>query len=128
MKIFTEDTGSYESKVNFVDEQNSAVGYDLSQDCCEDADWFIIDKPLTLITLDLADTYRNRKPESMGGYLFDRDYICQVGDEDDGGAAIFRLTHPELKSMFLHLFNCHNGYYSHGFTYKFGNKEEEGYL
>ena len=42
MKIFDGDF----DKVNFVDENNVFVGYDLLQDCCEDANWFIADREI----------------------------------------------------------------------------------
>lgn len=48
MKIFTKENSNWDSKVNFVDENNVVLGYDLSQDCCEHADWFIADKPQLL--------------------------------------------------------------------------------
>ena len=32
--------------VNFVDENNTLIGYDMSQCCCEDADWFISEAQL----------------------------------------------------------------------------------
>ena len=28
-------------KINFIDENNVFVGYDLGQNCCENASWFI---------------------------------------------------------------------------------------
>ena len=44
MKIFTGDNTQWADKVNFVDDTNTMLGYDLSQSCCEYANWFIDDK------------------------------------------------------------------------------------
>ena len=41
MKVFDRD-----GKVNFVDENNVILGYDMNQNCCEDADWFITPRDL----------------------------------------------------------------------------------
>ncbi len=41
MKIFLEE----DVRVNFVDKNNVFVGYSLSQNCCENADYFISKQP-----------------------------------------------------------------------------------
>jgi hypothetical protein len=35
---------------------------------------------------------------------------------DDGGMAIFRIVKGSAEK-FIHIFNCQNGYYSHGFDF-----------
>ena len=35
MKVFDRD-----GKINFVDKNNVVLGYDMNQDCCENANWF----------------------------------------------------------------------------------------
>ena len=45
MKIITCDK-QYSYSINFVDENNVFVGYDLEQQCCEEADWFFTDNNL----------------------------------------------------------------------------------
>ncbi len=40
---------------------------------------------------------------------------------DGGGMIIFRLVNG-CEEKFLHLYNVHNGYYSHGFEVKVGGK------
>lgn len=118
MKIFTEGN-SYQDKVNFVDENNNAVGYDLGQDCCEDADWFITDRIIKGMTYEDCDKYRDCKElENIDNYNFDPTFILvEHHILDDGGSAIFKLKGNNLKTMYLHLFNSHNGYYSHGFDF-----------
>lgn len=119
MKIFN-NIKEWSSKVNFVDENNVFVGYDLDQDCCEYADWFISDKPENEIQ------ERVETSEEMGPWRFDRDYFQEVEnsrDLDEGRMVRFRLTNGK-EEKFLHLFNCHNGYYSHGFTFGVGDTVE----
>jgi len=65
-----------------------------------------------------------RQPKNLPGFLFDREYFQEVSDEetmDGGGMAIFRLVNGK-EEKFLHIFNSHNGYYSHGFTVEVGGK------
>ena len=120
MKIF--ETGS---KVNFVDENNVFVGYDLDSCCCEYADWFIKDTP--------QETYQNvgdEKPD-VSNFFFDKGFFQEVNNEsvfDGGGMAIFRLTDGG-KDLYLHIFNAQNGYYGHGFEFGVGNEViKEGVL
>jgi hypothetical protein len=121
MKIFHR-----ESKVNFVDKNNLFVGYDMHQNCCEDAGWFI-------------SSQKSENPDETGlegdfeGYVFDRDFIEIVYAPrlDDGGMVRFKLTKPESPDLYLHLYNVHNGYYSHGFEFTDKNdntKIKEGWL
>jgi len=35
---------------------------------------------------------------------------------------IFELVNDKNNSKFLHIFNSHNGYYSHGFTFECDNQ------
>jgi len=110
MRIFHK-TESWNSKVNFVDENDRFVGFDTDQYCCEDADWFIADTPQSTTQEDAI------QPEEMAGWLFDPDFFEEVngGEFDQGGMVIFRMCKGG-EEKFLHLYNCHNGYYSHGFT------------
>jgi len=111
MKIFTPKTAYWENKVNFVDDNNVLVGYDLSQCCCEHADWFIADEPTSHIrgNEDLPD---------LDGFQFDTEFFEEKAERhhDAGATAIFRMVNAAGEEKYLHLFNIHNGYYSHGFT------------
>lgn len=102
-------------KYNFIDSRDLFVGYDTSTDCCEDAGWFINDEP----------TSYNNRPQydntfNLEGYNFDiAGHVLGIKPEvsneglDEGGIVVFRLIHPDNKPLFLHLYNCHNGYYGH---------------
>ena len=114
MKIF-DDPKSWDTKVNFVDENNVVLGYDMSASCCEEFGWFIKDKPST--ERPEAD---NHILEGMEGYVFDPDFF--MGEtidpddypESDEHIVIFRIT-DGTNEKFIHLYNMHNGYYSHNF-------------
>ena len=112
----------HEDKVNFVDKNNVFVGYDLSQQCCETAGFFIHDKEI--------DVIQEKSIESVSDYVFDKTYFELVQLKDyESKIARFKLVAKGKKSLFLHLYNCHNGYYSHGFEFMNGKKiMKEGLL
>lgn len=127
MKIFDSNNTSWDSKVNFIDEENAFVGYDDYRCCCEHADWFLSKNEWT----DIPEKKEEYSEEYLAGYLFDRGYFKEVHDGeafDAGGMVIFRLT-KNSEELFLHLFNCQNGYYGHGFEFKIGEETiKEGCL
>lgn len=110
MKIFL----NLEDKVNFVDQNNTLIGYDLSQSCCEHAGWYISESKRT----DTDDKTALSITDGLDGYVFDSDYFEQVEGADvyDGGMVRFRLVEDGKPDLFLHIFNSHNGYYGHGFS------------
>ena len=117
MKIFNKTDG-WREKVNFVDENNVVLGYDLSQGCCESAGWFIRDQPSDVVCEEWTDGLLD-----MPGWVFDINFFKQVEDTGTsssfgggGGMVIFRIVKgPEEK--FIHIFNIQNGYYCHGFEF-----------
>lgn len=127
MKIL-DDNKVWGSKVNFVDENNIVLGYDLSQKCCERAGWFIADE----VTLDYKE-HEGKRP-TLDGWNFDAEYYKRLDGcepEEDGKwreIAVFRITNGDAEK-FIHLFNSHNGYYSHGFELEVGGtKIKDEYL
>lgn len=115
MKIFTKESG-WSEKVNFVDENNVLVGYSMAQHCCEQADWFISDR--------IEKEIKDKKEFDLTNYKFDINFFVESseGEYDELNIAIFRLINNKGSTLFLHLFNCHNGYYSHGFEFKNNNE------
>ena len=119
MKKFEKD-----GKINFVDENNVFVGFDFESSCCENADWFISDKEKNDISSKYPKFY-------ITSYIFDTKYFEKVecSDVSEGGMVRFKLICKDKPDLFLHLFNCHNGYYSHGFEAKInGVQWQEGSL
>lgn len=118
MKIFTENPKSWGRKVNFVDQNNTVVSYDLSQDGYEHAGWYVSEYIRTDTDEDRTTT------EGLDGYTFDREFFEQVEDADveDGGMVRFRLVKEGKHDLVLHIFNSHNGYHGHGFTVEHSGK------
>lgn len=140
MRVFEEDNGSFRERVNFVDENNVYVGYDMSQCCCEHAGYFFTLKaPDSATSMDPVDgddplikSMGLACKERLERYRFNVDYCVQLedGDCDNGGNAIFKLEAEGLPDLYLVLFNVHNGYYGHGFTFEVpqGTMRKDGYL
>lgn len=117
MRVFDDKKDS--GKVNFVDDNNVLVGYDIYQSCCEDAGWFF--------SFDASEPYSYDKDYGLGDYQkrkgkdkysFDPEYFdyVQSRDLDCGEQVCFRLIAEGEPDVFLHLYNAHNGWYGHGFT------------
>ena len=129
MKCFDSMSGKFWGhKVNFVDENNVFVGYDMEQNCCEHADWFV--------SADKDEQYSYDKHMNntfnFDGWYFDPSFFHKPdnGTHLDGGDHVtFRMVRGD-EEMFLHIFNSHNGYYGHGFQFGIVDGEiiEEGTL
>jgi len=132
MKIF-DQVWPFWSKVNFVDENNVFLGYDMETRSFEYAGWFIAD----VITNRIPNRRQYRFVENsrldvidMPGWSFDIEFFqeivgeCDDPDVDrfDTAVAVFRITNGPVEK-FIHLFNFHNGYYKHGFSIKVGEKK-----
>jgi len=125
MKIFDSSMGNWGDKVNFVDEENVFVGYDTGQKCCEHADWIIANKIVPYKDMEFDWATPNTE-----GYIFDTKYFNEIDEPDSDVSVIaFKLIHQDQVDLYLHIFNVHNGYYYHGFTFKDGDKViQEGEL
>jgi hypothetical protein len=129
MKIFEDQKNErgWGSKTNFVDDRNVVVGYDMEQDCCEHAGWFMApNKP------DACDPdTESKQPDDTEPYRFDPEFFEKLPSAksgtypalDSGAAVLFRLVADGLPDWWLVLFNAHNGYYGHGFTVTIGGVE-----
>ena len=63
-------------------------------------------------------------------FVFDPSYFVQleIHYDEAGGGAVFKLEH-DGESVWLCLYNTHNGCYSHGFDFSANNvKLQTGYL
>jgi hypothetical protein len=126
MKVFTEQNGYWESKVNFIDDNDVFIGYNMAQCCCEHADWFVANK------IAKVKPSKLNQPDELKGYNFDIEFFEELdylayedcnsyNALDEGGVAVFKITKGN-NEKYLHLFNCHNGYYGHGFEVKHGGE------
>ncbi len=127
MKIFTPEN-SFDCRVNFVDSNNVFVGYGMQQDCCEFAGWFISSQPEKTFTQNMMEGKCPENKFDVSEYVFDPNYheVYKVSRVDssyeDIYVAVFKLVHKNKPPLFLHLFNEHNGYYGHGFTFNLNLK------
>ena len=137
---------SFSGRINFVDDNNVVLGWDTDQSCCEHAGWYfsygrrwdtndkdsISIKELGDYTFD-ADFFETAKESALTEGKEDLLYhtygtlSSKYYNYDDGDLVRFRLSAPNKPVVYLQLFNVHNGYYGHGFTFKIGDsviKEE----
>lgn len=129
MKIF-DQVDPWPSKVNFVDEVNNiVVGYDMFQDCCEQAGWAIADRILT--DDECRGGFEGVGDDEVADYVFKTGEVedhPHSGEFEGGGLVTFELVHKdhpnsEKPTLYLNLWNVHNGYYAHGFSVLKDNKE-----
>jgi hypothetical protein len=106
-------------KVNFVDDNNVFVGYSMSRNCCETFGWFIskqkcVEKQENTDNTTLKVNFKYKK------YTFNKKSFVRVG-KDNNNMVIFQLKCKGKPSLYLHLYNYHNGYYAHGFEMQINN-------
>ena len=115
----------YGGHVNFIDDNDVFVGYDIHQDCCEEADWYIVDRiiPYSYGWSDDHIPQPDGVPD-VCDYSFDLDFFQNVQSDhlDAGEMVVFKLVAKDKPDLYLHLYNCHNGYYGHGFEVKHGGE------
>lgn len=134
MKVFDRVEG-FESKVNFVDKYNVVLGYDLDTQCCEQAG-YLFHKDLLPVDFKFyapGAVEIKPTPDELEDYYFDTPFRVEVHDHDENNWVTFRLIklgsgRKREDDIYLTIFNCHNGYYSHNFTFTARANSTEGYL
>lgn len=116
IKIFLVGT-----KMNAVDLNNNLVGFDTYDDCCAHGGWFVTLEKYR----EEFDSHEQTEAIEYPDYSFDPAFFEDESGTDDG-VVRFRMMAEGKPDLFLHLFNCHNGYYSKGFEYSFGEIKYEG--
>jgi hypothetical protein len=110
MKIFTPEN-SFLDRLNFVDNNNVLVGFEIAPQCCEQFGWYLSHEKRT--DTNSSDTYSG----DISDFNFDPNYFEEVETSSNClGIVRFKLIDANKNEIFLHLFNDHNGYYSHGFS------------
>ena len=135
MRVFHQD-----GKVNFVDENNVVLGYEIEHQCCETPGWFIadviviqgeIDPTKKILKDDLID--RTKDEMDLTDWRFDPAFFKSItipaaqliadkgeeADHEDCMIAVFRIVNGAAEK-FVHLFNIQNGYYTHDFNFTIG--------
>jgi len=130
MRYFGPKTNEWGEKYNFVDESNVVVGFDADKNCCESFGWFITRNPDFVTPVPFADNVcddgcdERLINEIIAGFTFDKTRHAaetNKGMSNEENWASFRLVNGD-RELFLHLYNDHNGYYSHGFEFTAGDK------
>ena len=133
MKIFkgVMDKKDWGSKFNFVDENNVYVGFDSESSCYEDFGYILSKEPPTV-------TGQENIEFKQEDYIFDTEFfeedfkpIEETYWNEDNNAVMFKMVNRNdvTDIVYLTLYNCHNGYYSHGFDMKIdGVIKHEGSL
>lgn len=123
IKIFKMDGGCFNRKVNFVDTNNRFVGYDIDPNCCEQFGYFISDKS-DIKDIDTTIGEQEIDEKELVGYVFDPKYMVDGANEDTYEQTRFvcfklipHYSDDSNPPKYLYLYNCHNGYYSHGFEF-----------
>lgn len=111
-------TETFPWKVNFIDSNDVILGYDLGQSFCEHAFWTISENPDGSDPIHKGDDKGMQEIE-MDGYCFDPEFF-ERADEDasENYVARFKLIGCSKPDLYVRLENHHNGYYSHGFTFR----------
>lgn len=104
------------NKINFVDNHNIVIGYDLSQQCCENAGWFFDHQVYSEFPNISEKQFSGTAP--LEDYNIDPNFFNEI--KGDNAMVTFRFFSPTQPDIYLHLFNMSNGYYGHGFYLNIG--------
>ena len=116
IKYFNRD-----GKHNWVDTNNRFVGYDSNWYCCEWASWSTTESFLDVEECLGEDTDHEDIPMKVDlEHCFFCDTLPVIRKSshhlDAGEMASFKLVDIQgFHAGWLHIWNCHNGYYGHGF-------------
>ncbi|ANN86164.1 hypothetical protein BI096_gp41 [Enterobacter phage Arya] len=109
-------------KINFIDRNDCFVGFDYAQDCCESFGWYLN----TIWSTEASPLFTSENfadEKALDGFWFDTatDPVSVDDDaNDEGGTVAFRCVNSAGDVLWLHLYNAHNGYYSHGWETSWG--------
>lgn len=127
-------------KVNFVDENNVFLGYDMESSCCEHFGWYLNKEPMRIEPEKTEVNDGNINISEFNHYFqkftFDTEFFQDLSKEDgydEDSLVVFKIHYineegEEIGKTFIHLYNLHNGYYGHGFEFYKEVKIKEGVL
>ena len=129
MKFFHHSPTTWSEKWNWVDENNVVLGFDAGQCCCEIfGSYYHTDpKKPRETAIELSD-------DDLEGYRFDPEFheSGNLDDLEEGGSFTVKLVDSTGAShqpdVYLTIYNGHNGYYSHGFSFDNGTTIYSGHL
>lgn len=111
MQVFDKSTYPWPDKVNYVDSANNVVGFDMYANCCESFGHGVF---LSIPT----STDEAKADIDLSPYSFVNENPTEcLPDADGGGGLAFRIVAEGRPDAYVVIWNHHNGYYSHGFSY-----------
>lgn len=120
MKIFISN-----KKLNIVDKNNRFIGFDYESQCCELYGAILTSKIDDIELIVKSESDRHAAQDALlnadiSGYVFDPDFhLIKTFEYDfsNGNLAIFRILSLENEDRYIAIFNIHNGYYCHNFSF-----------
>lgn len=120
--LIKENYKDYTSSINFIDDLDNFVGYDMDGQCCEQFGWYITREA---VGYEDHENVPEVQEAELVGYRFDTTF---VDNYDFDETVVFRMYSATGGVAYLHLYNSHNGYYSHGWESSMDGVEDKGYL
>lgn len=105
MKCF-DQVKPWPNKVNYVDDNNRVLGFDMQSSCCEHFGHGVFSG---IPTDETKDTSVDITAYAFAG---ERPTDCL-----NGSGLAFRIVAPNAPDLFVVIWNYHNGYYSHGWDF-----------
>lgn len=126
MRVIECEKGRSQS-INFVDVKNRVVGFDDNQQCCESFDWIVTNAIPDRNNYKKLIELKENANFDFEDYVFDTGFFIEKSDDDEvvgdyTNFVVFKLIFPGKEDLFLILWNHHNGYYSHGFSFNSGEE------
>lgn len=111
MKCFFNVPG-FMDKVNYVDENNVVLGYDMNESCCEQFGHGVF------ASIPKSEDEAMEEID-IEKYSFSKEIPTRCLDafSNCGGGMAFRICTNDMPDMYIVLWNYHNGYYSHWFDF-----------
>lgn len=113
-----------DGRVNFVDQNNIFVGFEVGTQCFETYGWAILNEcyPDSYVMYFIEDQglgskFLQKAPEDIEDYDFEKGFF-DIGSDymisEDQDIIVFSLyNRKKMERLFLHLFNFHDGYSTH---------------
>lgn len=105
-------------KVNYVDANNVVLGFDTERCCCESFGHAVVSSLAE--AKEVSEGRADPSPLDITAYSFAQEPPHSVDCSEDcaeyNHALAFRILAPNMRDLFVAIWNHHNGYYSHGFT------------
>lgn len=122
MKIVECKKGTWSYSLNFIDDNGVFLGYDYDQCCCESFGYITRRENKVISDSHEYDIEKLDGNLNLEGYNFDTNYIKEFSIGHETNCVEFKCKKKNCKSIYLILYNCHNGYYGYGFEFKLNDK------